>query len=175
MTQPVDPVAGRPAGRGRVRRMALARGISFAGSQAAQVALVYQVYAATCSAAWVALAVAGTAAAGDVVAPLSGWIADRFDRRRVMSLSEMGGGAVYLALIFVSRPVVRVVLALAATIVGSPFRAASAAVIPNLLSERDLPWASAPRRPENNHRVRQATPGLRQARRLRRRGLVAGG
>ena len=143
MTGAAVLAATSTSGRGRVRRLSLARAVSFAGTQAAQVALVYQVYADTRSATWVAITVGGTAAIGGAMAPVSGWAADRFDRRLVMSLSEMASGVVYVALVFVSQPALLVLLALTATLIGSPFRAASAAAIPNLVAAAELPWANA--------------------------------
>jgi MFS family permease len=60
-----------------------------------------------------------------------------------MVISEVAAGAAYLVLVFVHRPLLLLVGALAATALGSPFRAASAAAIPNLVAAEDLPWANA--------------------------------
>jgi ENTS family enterobactin (siderophore) exporter len=117
--------------------------VSFGGSQAAQIALVYQIYAITRSGAWVAGALFGSISLGGLLGPLSGWVADRFDRRRVMVTSELTSGAAYLGMVFAHRPGVLLAGALAATVLGAPFRSASAAAIPNLVSPRDLAWANA--------------------------------
>jgi MFS family permease len=132
----------RPARR-RVRRLAAARVVSSGGSQAAQIALVYEIYSITRSGAWVAAALFGSVSLGGLLGPISGWTADRFDRRRVMVLSELTAGAAYLGMVFAGAPGVLLAGALAATILGSPFRAASAAAIPNLVDPDDLAWANA--------------------------------
>ena len=142
--EPVATDAGAERGRqrGRVRRLAGARVVSAGGSQAAQVALIYQIYAETRSPAWVIGALFASITVGGLLGPVSGWVADRFDRRRVMVLSELASGGAYLALVFVHEPALLVVVALIATVLGAPFRAASAAAIPNLVAAEDLPWAN---------------------------------
>lgn len=140
-----DPSEPRRNGRTRwrVRRLAGARLVSVGGSQAAELALVYQVYTITRSGAWVVTALLATVSVGGFMGPLSGWVADRFDRRRVMVASELAAGAAYLAMVWVHAPVGLVVGAAAATALGAPFRAASAAAIPNLVGDEDLGWANA--------------------------------
>jgi MFS family permease len=133
----------RRVGRARVRRLATARVISYGGTQAAGIALVYQIYATTHSGAWVAAALFATITAGGLLGPESGWAADRFERRRVMVASELAAGAAYLAMVPMHRPGLLIVGALVAAVVGSPFRAASAAAIPNLVATNDLAWANA--------------------------------
>jgi MFS family permease len=122
--------------------LAGARLVSAGGSQAAQVALVYEIYAITHSGGWVVFALFASITVGGLVAPLSGWVADRFDRRRVMVLSEFLAGGAYVALVFAHSPRILILGALAATVLGAPFRAASAAAIPNLVSVDDLAWAN---------------------------------
>ena len=136
------PGAGPRPGRRAVRTLAGARVVSVAGSHAAQIALAYTIFEETGSAAWVSAALLASAAATGVVGPLSGWVGDRFDRRRVMIASELAAGAGWLALLAVDGPGPLVALALAATVAGAPFRAASAAVIPGLAGEADLTWAN---------------------------------
>ncbi|HEX6392626.1 MAG TPA: MFS transporter [Acidimicrobiales bacterium] len=135
--------ADQGCSRRRVRQLASARVVSSSGSQAAQIALIYQIYAITRSGAWVAAALFGCISLAGLLGPISGWIADRFDRRRVMVFSELTAGAAYLGLVFAHDPAVLLTGALAATIAGSPFRAASAAAVPNLVEVGDLPWANA--------------------------------
>ena len=132
----------RPTQRRRVRRLAVAHAASVAGSQAAQVAVVYVVYAATHSGAWVIAALAASISVNGVLGPAAGWVADHFERRRTMAVSELAAGAVYLTMTFSHRPVTLVLGALAAAVAGSPFRAASAAAVPNLVSDQDLAWAN---------------------------------
>ena len=120
----------------------MARIVSSGGSQAAQVALVYQVYALTHSGGWVAASLFASLTVGGLLAPVSGWVADRFDRRLVMVVSELSAGGAYLVLVFVHAPAALVAGALTATVLGAPFRAASAAAIPNLVGIDDLAWAN---------------------------------
>ncbi|HET6794801.1 MAG TPA: MFS transporter, partial [Acidimicrobiales bacterium] len=130
------------AGRARVRRLALAHGISVAGSQAAQIAVVYAIYARTRSGGWVVVTLAASISIGGLLAPVGGWVADHFDRRRLMMASELTAGAVYGAMAFAHAPLLLVTGALAATVAGTPFRAASAAAVPNLVGPTDLAWAN---------------------------------
>ena len=130
------------AQRRRVRRLAAARVVSVGGSQAAQLALVYEVYVRTKSGTWVAAALFATISIGGLLGPASGWVADRFDRRRVMVVSELAAGAAYIAMLFVHDPGLLIAAAITATVVGAPFRAASAAAIPNLVRAHDLAWAN---------------------------------
>jgi MFS family permease len=116
--------------------------VSVGGSQAAQLALVYQVYVQTKSGAWVAAALFATVSIGGLLGPVSGWVADRFDRRQVMVVSEATAGAAYLVIVFVHAPGLLILVAIVATAAGAPFRAASAAAIPNLVDVDDLAWAN---------------------------------
>jgi len=113
-----------------------------AGSQAAQIALLFRLYDETRSGAWVATGLFASMSVGGLLGPVSGWIADRFDRRRVMVLSELAAGAAYVALILANGPVRLVAGTVAATVLGAPFRAASLAALPNLVEADDLPWAN---------------------------------
>jgi MFS family permease len=106
------------------------------------VALVYEIYAITRSGVWVAAALLGSLGIGGLLAPISGWTADRFDRRAVMVTSELTAGAAYAVMVLAHSPGLLLAGALAATILGSPFRAASAAAIPNLVDANDLGWAN---------------------------------
>jgi MFS family permease len=73
---------------------------------------------------------------------VSGWIGDRFDRRRVMITSELAAGVGWIGVLAVDAPWLLVALVLAATAAGAPFRAASAATIPSLVDDEDLTWAN---------------------------------
>jgi MFS family permease len=141
-TEPRGQQQARQQARQRVRRLAVARVVSVGGSQAALVALVYEIYATTRSGVWVAAALLGSVGVGGLLAPISGWTADRFDRRTVMVVSELTAGAAYTAMVFFHSPGLLLAGALAATILGAPFRAASAAALPNLVDANDLAWAN---------------------------------
>src|SRR5439155_1630095 len=74
-----------------------------------------------------------------LVSPLTGAVADRFDRKRVMIGCELAQGAllVLIALILPPLPVLLALVALRATL-GQTFLAASRAAIPSLVTENDL-------------------------------------
>src|SRR3954468_15208618 len=136
--QPSD----RARRRAGVRRLAAARIVSSGGSQAAQIALVYELSVRTGSGLWVVAALFASISAGGLLGPLSGWVADRYDRRTVMVVSEIAAGLAYFALVFAREPLLLVVGALAATVLGAPFRTASPAAVPNLVEPTDLAWAN---------------------------------
>src|SRR5262245_631092 len=84
-----SPRRGRPARA--VLRLAVARGASIPGLEAASIAVLGVVYGRTHSAAWVAgtlLACEGVYALASVPA---GGLADRLDRRRLMLASDLLG------------------------------------------------------------------------------------
>ena len=128
--------------RRSVRQMAAARFASTGGSQAAQVALAYTIYERTGSALWVSASLVASAGIVGVVAPLSGRLSDRGDRRRVMVAAEVAGAAGWLAVLLADTPLLLVVAALVATAANAPFKAASSASVPNLVAADRLPWAN---------------------------------
>jgi predicted MFS family arabinose efflux permease len=103
---------------------------------------VYVIYVRTHSSAWLVATLAASVSVSGLLGPVAGWVADRFDRRRVMIVSELGAGAVYLAMIFAHARLWLVLGTLGAAVVGSPFRAASAAAVPNLVGAPELAWAN---------------------------------
>src|SRR3954464_8588277 len=115
------------AHRAAVRRLGAPRAVSIAGSEAAYLALVALVYHQTGSAYWVSAAVLSMVGASTVVGPLAGALGDRFDRRRVMIVSDLSAGAAFLALALVHEPWLLVVLAGLAAVLEAPFVPASQA------------------------------------------------
>src|SRR6476620_3053488 len=104
-----------------VIRLAVARGASILGREAAAIAVLSEVYGRTHSAAWVAgtlLLCEGVYALASVPA---GGHADRLDRRRLMLISDLAGVA--LALLVATLPATPVLILLAgvAMIVEAPF------------------------------------------------------
>src|SRR5919108_778935 len=92
-------------GRAAVRRVAFARAISLTGSQAALAALAYIVYRLTDnSAAWVSLTLLLTMGVQGVVQPIASWFGDRFDRRRVLVVSDLLAAAGFVAPPFAPSP-----------------------------------------------------------------------
>ena len=76
--------------RSAVRRLSAARLASSGGTHAAQIALAFTVYERTHSSLWVSTSLVASAGVVGLVGPLSGRVSDRFDRRRVMVLAELG-------------------------------------------------------------------------------------
>lgn len=130
-------------GRSAVRRVATARGISLTGSGAAFIVLGVIVYRLTDgSAVWLSLSLLLTMGVQGLVQPIASWLGDRFDRRRVLVVSDLAAGAGFLALAFARTPGQLVTIACVTAILESPVWAVASASIPNLVDEDDLPWAN---------------------------------
>src|SRR6185369_16356087 len=127
---------------GAVRRLALARAISLTGSAAAFAALNFAIYQKTQSPAWIAATMVLTWGTVGVASLFAGVLGDRFDRKRVMVLSDLGGALAFGAMAFVSDPAWLLAIAFLSALAESPFFAASAAAIPNLVDEKRLGWAN---------------------------------
>jgi len=127
---------------GAVRRLALARAISLTGSAASFAALNFLIYEKTQSPAWIAAAMVLTWGTGGIAALFAGSLGDRFDRKRVMVLSDLGGALAFGAMAFISDPGPLLAVAFLSALAESPFLAASAAEIPNLVKEDRLGWAN---------------------------------
>jgi MFS family permease len=135
--------ASTTAPRTAVRRLALGRFISHAGSLAANTALAFSMYERTDSAGWIAATFAATWGIEGLLSPIAGAIGDRFDRRRVMIVSEIAEMACWIAMVFLDAPVALLGVAFLASVLGSPFYPASTAAIPNVAGEEHLSWANS--------------------------------
>jgi MFS family permease len=130
-------------GRAAVRRVAVARAISLTGSQAAFAALAYIVYRLTDeSAAWLSLTLLLTMGVQGLVQPIASWFGDRFDRRRVLVVSDLLAATGFVALAFARTPGQLVAIACLTAILESPVWAVAAAAVPNLIDEDHLAWAN---------------------------------
>lgn len=131
-------------GRAAVRRVAAARGISLTGSGAAFTVLSIVVYELTGeSAEWLSLTLLLTVGVQGLVQPAASWLGDRFDRRRVLVISDLAAAAGFVALAFARTPGQLVTVACVTAILESPAWAVAGASIPNLVGdEEDLPWAN---------------------------------
>lgn len=126
------------------RRLALGRLVSLAGGSAAYIALVAAIYGQTGSALWVSAAIFSSVVASVVSAAPAGWVSDRFDRRAVLIGSDLAAAIVSLAMAATSHHALALVALLGAgSIVGAPFEPASAAALPNVVDEADVPKANA--------------------------------
>jgi MFS family permease len=125
------------------RRLALGRLVSITGGSAAYIALVAAVYGQTGSALWVSAALLAGVVGSVVSAPFAGWIGDRFDRRRVLVAADLAAAAVSAAMALTGEAAALVPLLGLSAVVQSPFEPASAAALPNLVGEPDVPRANA--------------------------------
>jgi len=128
--------------RSAVRRLAVARLISIAGSAAAYTALMFTVYERTHSATWLSATLLLTFGVTGFVSPFAGAIGDRFDRKRVMIVSDLLGVACFGGMAFARDPGVLLALAFVSAVVETPFWMASGAAIPNLVPEDRISWAN---------------------------------
>src|SRR4051812_18080273 len=126
-----------------VRQLAVARLISALGSSAALVTVAYVLYDTTRSAYWLSAYFLLTFGLNAAIAPIFGAAADRFDRRRIMVISDLVGAVLFFALALVSGPFALVGLAFLASLASVPFGSAAAASVPNLAAEEDLRWANS--------------------------------
>jgi MFS family permease len=128
--------------RGDVWRLAAGSAASNTGNWAATVALALVVYARTGSTVWLSASFLFTQVPSALVAPLSGMIADRLDRKRTMIICDLLGAAAYAGMAVTGSPLGLITLGALAALLHSPFGPASRAAVPNLVGEGDLAWAN---------------------------------
>ncbi len=126
-----------------IRRLAAARVISVTGSEAAWIALMVAIYAATHSTVWMSIALFVSIGGSGVFTPLMGALGDRLDRRRVMIASELAAATVAAVMAVTHTPLALVGLALLSAIAQSPYFSASTAAVPNLVPVDDVAWANS--------------------------------
>lgn len=130
--------------RSNVRRLAIGRLISVTGGAAAFTALNFTIWARTHSPWMQSLSLLMTFGIAGLLGPFGGVLGDRFDRRRVMVLSEAAAAVVFSVMAFVHAPLGLIALAFIAELVEMPFLSASRAAIPNLVEDpEDISWANS--------------------------------
>ena len=90
--------------------LAIARGVSNAGTFSAYIAFTALLYRMTGQAAWLSLAVLVDLSVNAICAPVAGWLGDRFDRKKLTVLSELAGALVFVAFCFAGAPWLLVLL-----------------------------------------------------------------
>jgi MFS family permease len=128
--------------RRAVRRLAFARLISLAGTDASAIAVSFGLYAQTGSVRWLSAALLVMFGLGSLAAPLGGALADRFDRLRLMLTADLVAVAVFAAMAVVHGPVAMLALCVVATVAGSIHGPAAAAAIPSVAGPEHLSWAN---------------------------------
>ena len=123
------------------------RAISSTGDWLYNVALLVFVFERTGSAAWVAATTVVKLAPVIPLGPIGGALADRYDRRRLMIVTDLGRGGLMVALtalVLLEGPVaLALVIAGASTALTTPHIPALEALTPALVPEQDLPAANA--------------------------------
>ena len=131
------------------RRLLVGLAVSQAGDWLYNVALLAFVYERTSSAGWVAATTAARVLPVVVLGPVGGALAARWDRRRIMVVSDLLRVGLMLGLAAVAvadLPVVLApVLAALATAASAPYPTCAAATTPRLVPDADLPGANAAR------------------------------
>jgi MFS family permease len=129
--------------RSAVRRLAVSRFVSMAGTDASGVAIGFALYAQTHSAQWLSMSLLVTLGTQALLAPLGGRAGDFFDRRRLMIAVEATSAVLFVALALVHTPVALLGLGLLASALGTVFGPAAGAAIAHLAGEKHLSWANA--------------------------------
>jgi MFS family permease len=132
----------RESGRTAVYRVAAANAINSIGSGATVVAFGYFLYDRTGSAVWLSVWFLLSFGVTGILTPVTGWLADRFDRRRIIIASNLAAGLCTLALIVPRRPVALVGVAFLASIFSRAGNPAFRAATPNLAGSESLEWAN---------------------------------
>lgn len=131
------------APRTAVRRLALARVISVTGSAAAYTALMFEVYDRTGSSFWLAAALLVTEGVSGLVSPFASMLGDRFDRRRVMVISDLAAAVCFAGMAVAPVPGPLVAVAFLSALAEAPFWPSSSAAIPNLVPPEEVGWANS--------------------------------
>jgi MFS family permease len=119
--------------------------ISFAGDWFTTVAILGLVYQLTGSATLTALALVMQSVPFAIFAPVGGYLADRFDRRKLMIGADLIRASLALGLLLIDRPSevwLAFVLVGGIAALGAVFEPASSAAVPNLVEPEDLPAAN---------------------------------
>jgi MFS family permease len=130
---------------GNFSRLYSAQLISFAGDWFATVALLGLVHEFTGSSALTVGVIVAQLLTFAALSPIGGYLADRFDRKRLMVSVDLVRAVLALGLLLVRGPELvwlGFVLAAATTGLGAVFEPASTAAVPNLVDEDDLPVAN---------------------------------
>jgi MFS family permease len=130
--------------RSAVRRIATGRLISVTGGAAAYTALGFTIWETTHSPWMQSLSLLLTFGVAGLLGPFAGALGDRFDRRRVMVISELVAAGFFAGMALVGDPGLMIALAFGSALAELPFFSASRAAIPNLLGDDEhLSWANS--------------------------------
>ena len=126
-----------------IRRLGVARFISFGGTQAAYIALIALVYErSNGSGVWIASALVAALGARVAASPWAGSLGDYFDRRWVMVGSDVAAAACFVAISQVQSLPLLVALAGLAAVAEAPFGPASGGLVAMLVPDDRRGWAN---------------------------------
>ncbi len=126
--------------------LSASRLISITGGMVSYVALVSVVYDRSGrSGSWVAAALVVMFGVTALVGPWAGALGDRFDRRRLMMMSDLAAAATFVAIAFAHSLPLLVVLAGLSALAEAPFSPAAQALLVMLVPEDRRAWATATR------------------------------
>jgi MFS family permease len=135
-------VSPAPRARRAVRRLALARLISLAGTDASAIAVSFGLYAQTHSVGWLSASLLIMFGLGALAAPAGGALADRHDRLTLMLAADGVAVLVFLAMAVVHTPAALLLLCGLATLAGNVHGPAAGAAIPAVAGDELLSWAN---------------------------------
>lgn len=127
----------------RARRFFAAHAQSSVGTGAAYVALLVVAYHRAHTAAAIAAVLLADFLPPALLGPLVGSIADRLSRRACMIVADLARAGAFLGIVFASSLPATVALALVAGIATALFTPASAALMTEIVDERELPTATS--------------------------------
>lgn len=131
------------------RRLVAALAVSQLGDWLYNMTLVALVYSRTHSALWAGVTTAARVVPVVVLGPLGGVLADRFNRKNIMIVSDMARMVLMVLLAAVAAahlPILLApVIAAAATAGAAPYLPCVSAITPRLVDDADLPGANAAR------------------------------
>jgi MFS family permease len=132
----------RQTNREAVRRLAISRFISMAGTDASGVAIGFALYAQTHSAQWLSMSLLATIGTGALLAPFAGRAGDLLDRRRLMIGAEILAAVTFVALALVHTPAALLGLGIFASAIGTVFGPASGAALAHVAGDEHMAWAN---------------------------------
>jgi MFS family permease len=129
------------------RWLMLGLSVSSIGTWAYNVALYVYVYEATNSPGWAAATSVGRFVPALLMSSYSGIVAERFERRRMLITLDLTYATMMIGLAVVTGldlgPLIAIVLASIASVIGTGYFPATAALTPQIVEERDLASANA--------------------------------
>src|SRR5437588_5086091 len=127
-----------------LRRLMVSAVLVVAGIEATAIVLALSVLHMTGSTYWVSAELAASLGLAMLLGPFGGVIADRYERRRVLTGVALAEAAIFaVAAVAATRPWELLVVAALAAVAAVPYSPAQAAAVQALIDEERLPGANA--------------------------------